>query len=67
MIKFEYKFLRATGGIKIKIGKSNDDTISPKDVPKTLNALGAEGWELVGFDSHSLGEITVYVLKRQIA
>jgi len=66
-MKFEYKQLRVAGGIKIKIGKSNDDTISPKDVPETLNALGIEGWELVGFDSHSLGEVTTYIFKRQIA
>ena len=63
-MKFEYKQIRVAGGIKI--GNKSDDIVSPKDLPETLNALGSEGWELVNFDSHTLGEVMIYVFKRQI-
>ena len=63
-MKFEYKQIRVVSGIKI--GKRDDDTVSPKDLPETLNALGAEGWELVNFVAHSLGEVAVYVFKRPL-
>jgi len=63
-MKFEYKQIRVVGGLKL--GKKDDSIISPKDLPETLNALGAEGWELVNFAPHSLGEVIIYVFKRQL-
>ena len=65
-MKFEYKQIRVVGGLRIRIGKEDEDIISPKDLPETLNALGAEGWELVNFAPHSLGEIIIYVFKRPL-
>jgi len=63
-MKFEYKQIRVVGGIKL--GKRDSDTVAPKDLPETLNALGAEGWELVNFAPHSLGEVIIYVFKRPL-
>ena len=64
-MRFEYKQIKAVSGIKI--GKRGNDEVSPKDIPETLNTLGAEGWELVNFAAHSLGEVIIYVFKRQLA
>ena len=65
MQHWEYKMVDSYGGREVT--GIDHEKVNQKPLPKVLdylNQLGREGWEVVGFASHS--GVNEYVLKRPL-